>query len=88
MSESNTESPQSDLVHGRVVNVVSAVKADDGAEGRPGAEGAGAQRGDARGCRASVDLLGAREGEVGLDAVAEGYDGDLDGWRGGVRLGC
>jgi hypothetical protein len=74
VSKRNPESPEGNLVHGRVVNVVGAVEADDGAESRPGAECAGAQRGDERGRGASVDLLGAGEGEVGLDAVAEGDD--------------
>jgi hypothetical protein len=46
MSERDPESPEGDLVHGRVVDVVGAVEADDGAEGRPGAEGAGAEGGD------------------------------------------
>jgi hypothetical protein len=73
----DTESPQCDLIHRRVVNVVCAVQSDDGAESRPGAEGAGAERSDARRGGAGVDLLGAGEGEVGLDAVAEGDDGDL-----------
>lgn len=73
----HAERPEGDLVHGRVVDVVCAVKADDGAEGGPGAEGAGAERSDARGRGAGVDLLRAGEGEVGLDAVAEGDDGDL-----------
>jgi len=79
----DAECPERDFVHGRVVNVVCAVQADDGAERRPGAEGAGAEWSDARGGGAGVDLLGADEGEVGLDAVAEGDDGDL--W---VVLGC
>jgi hypothetical protein len=43
VSESDPESPEGDFVYGRVVDVVGAVEADDGAEGRPGAEGAGAQ---------------------------------------------
>jgi hypothetical protein len=77
VSERDPESPERDLVHSRVVDVVSAVEADDGAECRPGAERAGAQGGDEGGCGAGVDLLGAGEGEVGLDAVAEGDDGDL-----------
>jgi hypothetical protein len=76
----HAESPKRDLVHGRVVNVVRAVQADDGAESGPGAEGAGAEGSDARGRGAGVDLLGAGEGEVGLDAVAKGDDGDLWWW--------
>ena len=79
MRKRDPERPQGDFVHGGVVDVVGAVQADDGAEGRPGAEGAGAERGYARGRGAGVDLLGAGEGEVGLDAVAEGDDGDLFG---------
>lgn len=74
MSKRNSKSPEGDLVHGRVVNVVGAVKADNGAESRPGAECAGAQGRDERGGGAGVDLLGAGKGEVGLDAVAEGDD--------------
>jgi hypothetical protein len=74
VSESNPESPQGNLVHGRVVDVVRAVQADDGAESRPGAEGAGAEGRDEGGRGAGVDLLRAGEGEVGLDAVAEGDD--------------
>ena len=74
MSKRNSKSPEGDLVHGRVVNVVGAVEADDGAESRPGAEGTGAQGCDERRGSAGVDLLGAGEGEVGLDAVAEGDD--------------
>ena len=54
--------------------MVGAVKADNGAESRPGAECAGAQGRDERGGGAGVDLLGAGKGEVGLDAVAEGDD--------------
>lgn len=75
----NAESPQRDFVHGRVVNVVCAVQSDDRAESRPCAEGAGAERGDARRRGAGVDLLRAGEREVGLDAVAERYDGNLEG---------
>ena len=88
MSKRNSKSPEGDLVHGRVVNVVGAVEADDGAESCPGAEGPGAQGRDERGGSAGVVLLGAGEREVGLDAVAEGDDRDLLG--GGVRLvvGC
>jgi hypothetical protein len=74
VSKRNSKSPEGDLVHGRVVNVVGAVKADNGAESRPGAECAGAQGRDERGGGAGVDLLGAGKGEVGLDAVAEGDD--------------
>lgn len=85
MRKRDAERPKRDLVHGRVVDVVRAVQADDGAEGRPGAEGAGAEGSDARGRGAGVDLLGASEGEVGLDAVAEGDDGDL--WFGRFVLG-
>ena len=70
----HAESPKRDLVHGRVVDVVRAVQADDGAESGPGTEGAGAEGCDARWGGAGVDLLGAGEGEVGLDAVAEGDD--------------
>lgn len=77
MSKSDSESPQGNLVNGRVVDVIGAVEADDGAESRPGAECAGAQGSDEGGCGTSVDLLGAGEGEVGLDAVAERDDGDL-----------
>jgi hypothetical protein len=86
VSESNAKGPEGNLVHGRVVDVVGAVEADDGAEGRPGAECAGAQGCDERGRGAGVDLLGAGEGEVGLDAVAEGDDGDLSG--GGCQMVC
>jgi hypothetical protein len=86
VSKRNPESPEGNLVHGRVVDVVGAVEADDGAEGRPGAECAGAQGCDERGRGAGVDLLGAGEGEVGLDAVAEGDDGDLSG--GGCQMVC
>ena len=85
MRKRHAERPERDLVHGRVVDVVCAVQADDGAEGRPGAEGAGAEGSDARGRGAGVDLLGAGEGEVGLDAVAERDDGDL--WFGRFVLG-
>jgi hypothetical protein len=85
VSESNAKGPEGNLVHGRVVDVVGAVEAD-GAEGRPGAECAGAQGCDERGRGAGVDLLGAGEGEVGLDAVAEGDDGDLSG--GGCQMVC
>jgi hypothetical protein len=46
VSESDPESPEGDFVHGRVVDVVGAVEADDGAESRPGAECAGAEGGD------------------------------------------
>jgi hypothetical protein len=74
VSESNPKSPQGNLVHGRVVDVVRAVQADDGAESRPGAEGAGAEGRDEGGRGAGVDLLRAGEGEVGLDTVAEGDD--------------
>lgn len=74
----DAESPKRDLVHGRVVNVVCAVQSDDGAESGPGAEGAGAEGSDARGRGAGVDLLGAGEGEICLDAVAERYDRNLD----------
>ena len=42
----HAERAKRDLVHGRIVNVVCAVQADDGAERRPGAEGAGAERCD------------------------------------------
>lgn len=77
MRKRKAESPQRDLVHGRVVNVVCAVQSDDRAQSGPGAECASAERGDARGRGAGVDLLGAGEGEVGLDAVAEGDDGYL-----------
>lgn len=78
MRKRNAESPKRDFVHRRVVNVVCAVESDDRAERRPGAEGAGAERRDARGRGAGVDLLRAGEGEVGLDTVAEGDDGDLE----------
>lgn len=74
MSERNAESPKRDLVHGRVVDVVGAVQSNDRAESGPSAEGAGAERSDARRRGAGVDLLGAGEGEVGLDAVAERDD--------------
>ena len=77
MRKRDAESPKRDLVHRRVFNVVRAVQADNRAESGPGAEGAGAEGSDARGRGAGVDLLGAGEGEVGLDAVAEGDDGDL-----------
>lgn len=59
MPKRDPEGPKRDLVHGGVVNVVSAVKADDRAESGPGAECAGAEGGDARGRGAGVDLLGA-----------------------------
>ena len=77
MRKRNAESPQRDLVHRRVVNVVCAVESDDRAESRPGAEGTGAERRDGGGKDSGVDLLGASEGEVGLDAIAEGDDRDL-----------
>ena len=84
MRKRDAKSPKCDLVHGRVVNVVCAVQSDDGAESGPGAKGAGAEGSDARGRGAGVDLLGAGEGEVGLDAVAERDDGNLDrqSWSG------
>jgi hypothetical protein len=43
VSKRDSKSPEGDLIHGRIVDVVGAVEADDGAESRPGAEGAGAQ---------------------------------------------
>lgn len=79
MRKRHAESPQRDLIHRRVVDVVCAVQSYDRAESSPGAEGASAKRGYARGSGACVDLLRAGEGEVGLNAVAEGDDGDLVG---------
>ena len=77
MRKRYAKSPKRDLVHSRVINMVRAVQSDDGAESRPGAERASAEGCDARGRGAGVDLLRAGQGEVGLDAVAEGDDGDL-----------
>jgi hypothetical protein len=73
----HAKSPHRDLVHGRVVDVVRAVQSDDRAESRPGAEGTGAERRDGGGRDSGVDLLGASEGEIGLNAVPEGDDRDL-----------
>ena len=76
MRKRHAESPKRDLVHGRVVDVVRAVQADDGAESGPGTEGAAGEWSDRRRC-AVVDALCEAEGAVCLDAVTDGYYGSL-----------
>ncbi len=56
------------------MDVICSVQADDAAQSCPGPERAGAERRDGagRGGEAGVDFAGAGEGDVGLDAVADG----------------
>lgn len=77
MRKRDAKSPKRNLINRRVINVVRAVQADNRRESGPGAESASGERRDLGGGGAGVDLLGAVQGEVGLDGVAEGDDGDL-----------
>ena len=68
--------------------MVRSVQTDDAGEEGPGAEGAGGEgryggeRLGGCGCfgggGARVDFLGGCEGDVGLDAVEDGDEGDLE----------
>lgn len=79
MSKSNDIRPERQLIHGRHIDIVGRIQADETGYKGPSSEGATGEGGyGGRSVGTFVDALGVFKGCIGLDAIAESDNGDLE----------